>query len=112
LWRGEVREQCDKSGEQSVGAEDLVFHGGGVWVAEVGSGQISVGRVRKSEVGVGNSRLHAENDIAAAIVVCARAGRRKTPAVAVRDVDLRPVMTRAKVRSERPNNKAFNVKLS
>ncbi len=65
-----------------------------------------------AEVGVRNSRLRAENDIAAEIVVCARAGRRKTPAVAVRDVGLRPVMTRAKVRSDHPNNKAFNVKLS
>jgi len=30
----------------------------------------------------------------------------------VRDVGLRPVITGAKVRSEQPNNKAFNVKLS
>jgi hypothetical protein len=27
LRRGEEREHCDKSGEQSVGAEDFVFHG-------------------------------------------------------------------------------------
>ncbi len=74
--------------------------------------QFSVGRVRKSEVGVRNSRLHAENEIAAEIVVCARAGRRKTPAVAVRDVGLRPVITRAKVRSDHANDKSFNVKLS
>jgi hypothetical protein len=58
------------------------------------------------------SSLRAENDIAAEIVVCARAGRRKTPAVAVRDVGLRPVMTGAKVRSDHANDKSFNVKLS
>ncbi len=89
LRRGEEREQCDKSGEQSVGAEDFVFHG--VW-AEV-RGQISEVGDRKSEVGVRNSRLRAENDIAAEIVVCARAGGRKPPAVAVRDLGVRPVMT-------------------
>jgi len=58
-----------------------------------------------------NSRLCADNDIAVQIVDCPRAGRRKTPAVAVRDVGLRPVMTGAKVRSDQPNNKAFDVKL-
>ena len=58
------------------------------------------------------SRLRAENDIVADIVVCARAGRRKTPAVAVRDEGLRPVMTGAKVRSDHANDKSFNVKLS
>jgi hypothetical protein len=67
---------------------------------------------QNSEVGVGNSRLRAENDIAAEIVVCPRAGRRKTPAVAVREVGLRPVMTGAKVRSDHANDKSFNVKLS
>ena len=78
----------------------------------VGGGQLAVGRVRRPEVGVRNSRLRAENDIAAEIVVCARAGKRKPPAVAVRDVGLRPVMTRAKVRSDHANDKSFNVKLS
>jgi hypothetical protein len=67
---------------------------------------------QNSEVGVRNSRLRAENDIAAEIVVCARAGKRKPPAVAVRDVGLRPVMTGAKVRSDHANDKSFNVKLS
>jgi len=79
---------------------------------KVGRRQFAVGRFRRPEVGVRNSRLRAENDIAAEIVVCARAGKRKPPAVAVRDVGLRPVITRAKVRSDHANDKAFNVKLS
>ena len=79
---------------------------------KVGRRQFAVGRVRKSEVGVGNSRLRAENCERAKIVVCARWRRGKPPAVAVRDEGLRPVMTGAKVRSDHPNNKAFNVKLS
>ena len=58
------------------------------------------------------SSLRAENDIVADIVVCARAGRRKTPAVAVRDEGLRPVMTRAKMRGREPLDKTFRVKLS
>jgi hypothetical protein len=111
LRRGEEREHCDKSGEQSVGAEDFVFHGGGVCEElAVGGDQIADGKWRMSENKL--SRLRAENDIAAEIVVCARAGRRKTPAVAVRDVGLRPVMTGAKVRSDHANDKSFNVKLS
>jgi hypothetical protein len=65
-----------------------------------------------AEVGVRNSRFCAEEGGKAKIVVCARAGRRKTPAVAVRDVGLRPVMTGAKVRSDHANDKSFNVKLS
>ena len=85
---------------------------GGWQERKVVSRQFAVGRVRKSEAGVRKSRLRAENDIAAEIVVCAQAGRRKTPAVAVRDVGLRPVMTGAKVRSDHANDKSFNVKLS
>jgi hypothetical protein len=111
LRRGEEREQCDKSGEQSVGAEDFVFHGGGVCEElAVGGDQIADGKWRMSEDKL--SSLRAENDIAAEIVVCARAGRRKPPAVAVRNVGLRPVMTGAKVRSDHANDKSFNVKLS
>jgi hypothetical protein len=109
LRRDEEREQCDKSGEQSVGAEDFVFHGVCEELA-VGGDQIADGKWRMSEDKL--SSLRAENDIAAEIVVCARAGRRKPPAVAVRNVGLRPVMTGAKVRSDHANDKSFNVKLS
>ena len=78
-------------------------------MSEIGI-QISEVRGRRSDVK--DSTLRAENCRAAKLVRDARTLTRKTPPLAVGDVGLRPVMTRAKVRSEAPNNKAFNVKLS
>jgi len=61
---------------------------------------------------VKGSTFCAENCGAAEIVPreCARTA--KALRVAWRDVGLRPVMTRAKVRGDPPDLKAFNVKLS
>jgi hypothetical protein len=84
---------------------------------KVGSGQFVVGsrkltdvRIRKSDVK--DSRLHAENCGEAKLSSDAHSLRRKTSPLAVRDVGLRPVMTRAKMRGQEPLDKTFRVKLS
>jgi hypothetical protein len=78
LRLGEEREQGSKSGEQSVGAEDFVFHGDisswqssvggwqerkvgglGSWQWSVGGDQIADGKWRMSEEKL--SSLRAEN---------------------------------------------------
>ena len=65
-----------------------------------------------AEVRDRKEQLACRHIVAAKIVVGAHARRGKTPAVAVCDVGLRPVMTRAKVRGKPLSNKVFNVKLS
>jgi hypothetical protein len=77
---------------------------------KVGSRQLTEVRIRKSDVK--DSRLHAENCGEAKLSSDAHSLRRKTSPLAVRDVRLRPVMTRAKMRGQEPLDKTFRVKLS
>jgi hypothetical protein len=93
-----------------AGSESWQLAGSESFQSPVGSRQLTEVRIRKSDVK--DSRLHAENCGEAKLSSDAHSLRRKTSPLAVRDVGLRPVMTRAKMRGQEPLDKTFRVKLS